>query len=561
MDAKSLRNLLEENGNFKNAKLFDVYEASISELIELIGNFLTDEDKLKLYNYSYFEKFNTWSKEDIIEFVSYKEAIQQMLKEDIIDILSSLDFETLKKFLDNFKEFLDIRNIHIYEISMKLNYEKQKQFAEHLDELNLTLTEKKEILATLSQDVKKDINSDVLTEEYKIAISMETSEIDGVITIDLNRDLEEYDGFDNLIRIKPQGFTEEQRKKLIKLCEICPNLKVVEDVSKGISYFSTGNEYKQAEEWIESLINSLDPNYTKAQKLAIIDNQIGKIISYSPDIDTEVFNNNNARSIWKIICSGYGICSGVAELEKYILSRIGIESEIITSRDHAFLKIKDIKLPLANGEIVKGNTILDPTWNLAAHRFGGKPDNFCISYEEARNNDISLTGDDLECHKNDEALQDATLSLDDKSLRRLFASVGLTQESGEFPLVNIANASALVDAMYSKNTNANINVQLLYLAHICPEFATCQNSTMQVLRDVFFNNQNLKFDRCLTNRVYARDDTQKRTVLYIYTNSHESGENFYVADKDKGQFFQLSKEEFEKRFECYEMDLENTKRN
>ena len=53
-------------------------------------------------------------------------------------------------------------------------------------------------------------------------------------------------------------------------------------------------------------------------------------------------------------------------------------------------KIKDIELPLANGESVKGNTIIDPTWNLTSHRFGGKPNNFCISYEEARKMILTL---------------------------------------------------------------------------------------------------------------------------------------------------------------------------
>lgn len=67
-----------------------------------------------------------------------------------------------------------------------------------------------------------------------------------------------------------------------------------------------------------------------------------------------------------------------------MLNRIGIQSELVSSDTHTFLKIKDMEFPLANGKIARGNTILDPTWNLTNHRFGGKPDNFCISNEQAR---------------------------------------------------------------------------------------------------------------------------------------------------------------------------------
>ena len=73
-----------------------------------------------------------------------------------------------------------------------------------------------------------------------------------------------------------------------------------------------------------------------------------------------------------------------------------------------------------DGNILKGDTILDPTWNLVFHRYGGEPENFCRSYEEMRKRDV-LEKDktDTESHKNDEALASATLDLDKKSLREI----------------------------------------------------------------------------------------------------------------------------------------------
>ena len=244
------------------------------------------------------------------------------------------------------------------------------------------------------------------------------------------------------------------------------------------TFNSNVTEYKEAEEWINYIICKLNPEYSKAQKMAVIDNAIGKKISYSPDFDTEVFNSADCRALWKIISSGYGVCNGIAKVEQYILNRVGIESEIISSSQHAFLKIKDIELPLANGDIVRGNTILDPTWNLTRHRFGGKPDNFCMSYEQARKNDIDSEGKDYNCHKNDEQLQDATLNLDEQSLRRLFTSVGLADRDGQFPIKDLLEKSKLLDEFYANQPEQNISKQFLLLKQACPEFATCQNSSM-----------------------------------------------------------------------------------
>ncbi len=142
--------------------------------------------------------------------------------------------------------------------------------------------------------------------------------------------------------------------------------------------------------------------------------------------------------------------------------------EIIGGKGHAFLKIKDIELPLANGETVKGNTILDPTWNLTTNRFGGRPDNFCMSYEEARKKDVNIDGIDLECHKNDEKLQDATLNLDDESLRKLFSSVGLADKDGQFPIVHLLDKSEEMHKIYANKPEENISKQFSLLKRILP---------------------------------------------------------------------------------------------
>ena len=320
-----------------------------------------------------------------------------------------------------------------------------------------------------------------------------------------------------------------------------------------------GSEYKKAEEWIDSVIDNLDMQYSKAQKMAIIDNAIGKKISYSPDFNTEVFNKRDNRALWKILSSGYGVCNGIAKVEQYMLNRIGIESEMINSKTHAFLKIKNIEFTLANGKRVKGNTLLDPTWNLTKHRFGAKPDNFCISYEQARKNDIDVEGNDHESHKNDEKLQDATLNLDEQSLRKLFASVGLTDKKCQFPVKDFLENSKLLDQIYANKLEQNISKQFLLLKQACPEFAICQSETMSIL-DTLLSNENMRFNKCVVNRVYNREDEDKKPVMYIYIDSNEIVKKFYVVNEKEGEFIELTQEKFIEQFECYNEDLKRNKR-
>lgn len=533
------------------------------QIAELANGLENEAEKKKvmeayeLENYLRLKIISTFGEKSKLGIVLEEERFD---KNDKLEILRSMSGEGISEFLNNNREFYTENNIHPYEITRKLDTDKQKDFVARLEALNLTLNEKREILATLNQEVKQSIDTNNMPEEYKTAVNIQTEKSSGRVIFDMEKELEDYRGLDNLMVINPEQFTEEQRTRFMQLCDICPNMQVDSDVD-GVKFATTASEYKEAEEWINSVISNLNPEYSMVQKMAVIDNAIGRKISYSPDFNTEVFNANDSRALWKIIASGYGVCNGIARVEQYMLNRIGIESEIIPTSAHAFLKIKDIELPLANGEVAKGNTILDPTWNLTSHRFGGRPDNFCKSYEEIRKNDVDANGRDHGCHRNDEKLQGATLNLDEQGLRSLFTSVGLADKDGKFPIKDLFEKSKLVDEFYANQPEQNINKQFLLLSKVCPEFATCQNSSMSILKDVLLNNENLRFNKCVVNRVYDRADKGKEPVLFVYIDSDELGQKFYSADKTKGQFVELPKEDFTKQFECYEEDLKKYKRS
>lgn len=305
---------------------------------------------------------------------------------------------------------------------------------------------------------------------------------------------------------------------------------------------------------LNQFCHGINREWTDIQKVAFIDNAIGKKISYSPDFDTEEFIEASERALWHIIQSGYGVCNGIAQIEKYILDRAGIDSERVSGDKHSFLKLKNIEIPNSNGGWITGDTILDPTWNLAAHRYGYMPQNFCRSYEGIRGQDFDDDGTDKCCHKNDEVLASATLDLDEKRLREVFTSIGIADKDGNLPIQTLIEKAENVDSQ-KLPAEESIKKLLSLIEKYCPEFAICQDSTAMILK-MLLNQENLKFNRCVVKRVYARDDKRKRPILYIYVELPNGSKKFYFADKDTGQFLELPKEKFEARFECYDMDME-----
>lgn len=543
--------------------MLNLNNAQITKLAKELSNDTDKLNVLKMYNLGIYEK-------EIVKSLSENDnKIKCLLEKNFnqnysIEILETLDEKTLISFFKQNKDFYKKNNIHPYNVIWRLNKEKQMNFVSSLEDMELTLNEKLEILAVLKPEVKQEIDTSNFPEKYKVALSMKTSQyIEDIlerpidytdsanIILDLERNPEDYRNFDNLITSMPEGFSDEQRKKFIEICKVCPDLTV-----KNSYTVATGKEYVVAENWITSVIGKIDPQYTDLQKIAVIDNAIGKKISFSPDERTEVFNTSNCRNIWRIITSGYGVCNGISTTEKYIFDRIGIESEIVDSETHAFLKIKNIEMPLENGEIVKGNTLLDSTWNLGRNKFGGMPNCFCLSYEDMRKRDIDSKGNDHKSHENDKDLQDATLSLSEQNLRSLFTSIGVADKNGKFPIGDFVEKSKLVDKIYAKQQDENISKQLLLFSKLYPNFAKCQQETMEMLTLISFNNENMDFNKCVINRVYNKSDKEKKPVVYAYIESNDSEKKFYYADAKEKKFIELHPKEFTEQFECYEADLE-----
>lgn len=482
--------------------------------------------------------------------------IEAILKMEHLDIeglwlLATLKINKIIEFLENHRDFYTKKGIAPYNIVHELDTEKQIQIVQNLSKIKIPPNEKKEILVILSEETKKQIDISKIPEEYKRTLTVPITEY-GNIIFDLQREPEDYRGLDRLFDdIEPEKFNEEERTKFIKFCEICPNVQV-RNFAVRRELISTCEEYKNAEEWINELVSSINPNYSQIQKLAIIDNAIGNKISYSPDYETEVENINDQQALWKVVSSGYGSCLGIASAEQYILLRVGIDCQLLWSKRHAFLEVKDIELP-CNGKIICGNTILDPTHNLIQQKFGARPGCFCISYNEARELDRTILEKDSHKCERDEKLKNETIGLSDENLRSIFSSVGLADEKGHFPYAEMEEKSNKLKQLYPDNPEPQLEILKKY----CPNFSLCQVESKMVLRDILLDD--LSLEKCVVDRVYKRTDKNKRPVLYVYVDSGRVGRTFYVADQETNRFIKLTKSEFTEEFECYERDLEAQK--
>lgn len=149
------------------------------QVAELAEDLLSEDAKSRIIE---IYKLENYLKINIINTFQNKSKLDILLKDysfskyDKIRILKSLDIETLKKFFLEHKEFFSENDIHPYNIILGLNSNQQKEFIADLDNINLTLSEKKEILATLKEDIKQNIDTTNFPAEYKLALSIEITE-------------------------------------------------------------------------------------------------------------------------------------------------------------------------------------------------------------------------------------------------------------------------------------------------------------------------------------------------------------------------------------------------
>lgn len=143
MNAQNLRTLLRKSNNklsiFMNLEILNQYNCDGQEIFNLIKEFLTDEEKVRLFCCPHFQRYESEIIECILDKNINSIGKKCASKEEKIEMLATLDVQTLVIFSSSNKE----KDISLYEIVRLLDSKKQMQFVLMLDNMNLTVSEKK----------------------------------------------------------------------------------------------------------------------------------------------------------------------------------------------------------------------------------------------------------------------------------------------------------------------------------------------------------------------------------------------------------------------------------
>lgn len=111
------------------------------------------------------------------------------------------------------------------------------------------------------------------------------------------------------------------------------------------------------------------------------------------------------------------------------------------------------------------------------------------------------------------------------------------------------------------NTNEIISQKLSFLTSQYKDLdlTSSQKDFIKLLFIVFRDTPCLAQNKCSINRVYRKSDSSQKPLLYCFFDLNELGEIFYYLDDNSNSFVQMSKEEFDKNFDCYIKDLRQSK--
>ena len=184
MDANDLNKLLEQSDNklsiFANVELLKKYKFNAQELFDMISTYLSDNEKLKLFDYPHFNRFPAIIKSGIIKTVSDENIILQMLTNDIITnnfdnyqlttIIEDLSDSSKIELLHN-QNFITKHNFPDYQLTSIITNLTDKGFSEILLDVDLV----KNILhlsdtqiTDLAKNLSNDNEKDTVIQKYKL---------------------------------------------------------------------------------------------------------------------------------------------------------------------------------------------------------------------------------------------------------------------------------------------------------------------------------------------------------------------------------------------------------
>lgn len=305
---------------------------------------------------------------------------------------------------------------------------------------------------------------------------------------------------------------------------------------------ATKEEYLKGEEIINKLIESVNPEWNVKQKAAYIHYKMGKLISYMPDFnnvnrDINNLGANNARNIWKSLVDGVSVCNGIVDINKNILSRMGIKAQSLSSGTHSFLLI----------ETEGGNLITDPTWDLKQTLYEARPLYFGKTIEELRKADGKLSY----AHrlKNE---PENVIRVDEEEVREIYHSIGLTTEDRSFfaPIVD--------DLSKIKNKNIDskeerLNELLRMLTENYSEELAHLSETRQVIENYIVALGINERKDIITEYIYKKNDKDcLNPYLALCIKNLNLKEGIQVLDVSEMQFISKNLDEIKEEYKAHD---------
>src|SRR5699024_4538365 len=76
----------------------------------------------------------------------------------LVDIIATLSSDSLIQFIRDNKKFMEQNGITPYRISKRLSKDEQLEFTSRIEEMGLSLKEKRQVFAMLGQEAKNEID-------------------------------------------------------------------------------------------------------------------------------------------------------------------------------------------------------------------------------------------------------------------------------------------------------------------------------------------------------------------------------------------------------------------
>ena len=314
-------------------------------------------------------------------------------------------------------------------------------------------------------------------------------------------------------------------------------------ISNGIIGVANKLEYLNGEENINQILAEINPEWSTKQKLAYTHYKMGQIVSYVPDFNFcgRYVNSpmaNNSRNIWKSIVDGKSVCNGIVDIQRNILSRLGIKTIELSSGTHSFLLT----------ETEDGNIITDPTWDLSNTLYQARPQYFGVTYEELRRREKGLSN----AHKLDNPPENI-IEISEQELREIYYSLGLTNEDRTF-LFPILDEVQKINGKEYPDLEVKIDDFFNMFSEKFSKEASHLSETRTLL-ETAISELGIERNQIRTKFVYSKDDEDSENPFLIFhINSDGLKEKIRILEMEEMKFKGVDLKEFDQKYKLHDLD-------